>query len=152
MNRKRARRRAAGGFTLLEVLLVLAILVILGSMVTVYFVGIQTSANTNAARVQITEFEKALDLYKLQVGSYPSAANGLEALRVPPADLKNPQKWQGPYIKDTLPLDPWGNPYTYELLDTSAMSLTPYKIASWGADGVEGTEDDVSNIDLASQQ
>lgn len=145
MKRKRARR-ASGGFTLLEVLLVLAILVILGSMVTVYFVGIQKSGYEQAARVQIEEFEKALDMYKLQVGTYPTAAQGLEALRVPPADLKNPQKWQGPYIKDIIPTDPWGNPYQYELLDTNALSLNPIKITSWGADSVEGTEDDVSNI------
>jgi general secretion pathway protein G len=145
MKRKRARR-ASSGFTLLEVLLVLAILVILGSMVTVYFVGIQKSGYEQAARVQIEEFEKALDMYKLQVGTYPTAAQGLEALRVPPADLKNPQKWQGPYIKDIIPTDPWGNPYQYELLDTNALSLNPIKITSWGADSVEGTEDDVSNI------
>ncbi len=145
MNHKRARRRR-GGFTLLEVLLVLAILVILGSMVTIYFVGIQKSGYEQSARVQIGEFEKAIDMYYLQVGQYPSASHGLEALRTPPPDLKNPQKWQGPYIRDTIPTDPWDNPYQYELLDTNAMSLNPYKITSWGADGVEGTEDDISNI------
>lgn len=140
------RRRRRGGFTLLEVLLVLAILVILGSMVTVFFARTQQGAYEKAAKAQISAFEQAIDLYRLHVGTYPNANQGLESLRVPPADLKNPMKWQGPYIKDMIPADPWDNPYQYELLDTSAMSLNPYKISSWGADGVEGTEDDISNI------
>ncbi len=144
--RRQSSRRARRGFTLLEVLLVLAILVILGSMVTIYFVGIQKSGYEQAARVQISEFENALDLYKLQVGTYPTASQGLEALRTPPADLKNPQKWQGPYIREVLPMDPWGNPYQYELLDNNALSLNPHKISSWGADSMEGTEDDVTNL------
>jgi general secretion pathway protein G len=146
MNRNLSRRRRRGAFTLLEVLLVLAILVILGSMVTVFFARTQQGAYEKAAKAQISAFEQAIDLYRLHVGTYPSASQGLESLRVPPADLKNPAKWQGPYIKDTIPADPWDNPYQYELLDTSAMSLNPYKITSWGADGVEGTEDDISNI------
>jgi general secretion pathway protein G len=146
MTRNLSRRRRRGAFTLLEVLLVLAILVILGSMVTVFFARTQQGAYEKAARAQISAFEQAIDLYRLHVGTYPSASQGLESLRVPPADLKNPLKWQGPYIKDQIPLDPWDNPYQYEVLDTSAMSLTPYRILSWGADGVEGTEDDISNL------
>jgi general secretion pathway protein G len=115
-------------------------------MVTVFFARTQEGAYTKAAKAQISSFEQAIDLYRLHVGTYPSASQGLESLRIPPADLKNPAKWQGPYIKDQIPTDPWDNPYQYELLDTSAMSLNPYKITSWGADGVEGTEDDISNI------
>jgi len=142
--KNRSRRR--GGFTLLEVLLVLAILVILGSMVTIFFARAQSGAYEKAARSQISMFESAIDLYQIDVGSYPSASQGLEALRLPPPDLKNPQKWKGPYIREQIPLDPWDNAYQYEVLDNSAMSLQPYRISSWGADGMEGTEDDISNI------
>lgn len=145
MHRKRTRR-SRGGFTLLEVLLVLAILVILGSMVTIYFAGAQKGAYEKAARSQISMFEQAIDLYQIDVGTYPSASAGLESLRLPPPDLKNPQKWKGPYIKEAIPLDPWDNPYRYEVLDNNAMSLNPYRISSSGADGIDGTEDDISNV------
>ncbi len=135
------RRRRRSGFTLMEVLLVLAILVILGSMVGIFIVGMQREAFRDSARVQIAPLETALDAYRLHVGSYPNTNQGLEALVVPPADLTNPAKWRGPYLKKQVPPDPWGNPYQYEL-------LTPdeYRIWSWGPDGADGTEDDVSNM------
>jgi len=112
----------------MEVLLVLAILVILGSMVGIFIVGMQREAFRDSARVQIAPLETALDAYRLHVGSYPN-------------DLTNPAKWRGPYLKKQVPPDPWGNPYQYEL-------LTPdeYRIWSWGPDGADGTEDDVSNM------
>ncbi len=144
--RRQNSRSARRGFTLLEVLLVLAILVILAGSVTFYFGRMQQNAYIDAAKSQIGIFEQVLDAYRLNVGSYPTTSQGLEALRTPPSDLRNPQKWQGPYIREAIPLDPWGNPYQYELLDTNAMSLNPYKLASWGPDGIEGTEDDITNL------
>jgi general secretion pathway protein G len=80
----RRRRRA---FTLMEVLLVLAILVILGSMVGFFIAGMQRGAYEDLARTQIGMFANQLDVYRLHVGSYPNANQGLQALRLPPADL-----------------------------------------------------------------
>src|SRR5688572_14794898 len=90
---QRPRRR---GFTLLEVLLVLAILVILTSTVSFYFVGAQKRANIRATMVQINAIEQLLDGYHIDVGSFPTTEQGLGALRVAPAGLPN-NKWAGPY-------------------------------------------------------
>lgn len=134
-------RRRRRGFTLMEVLLVLAILVILGSMVGFFIAGMQKGAYEDLARSQIGMFENQLDTYRLHVGSYPSSNQGLQALFQPPADLKNPNKWRGPYTKKQIPNDPWDNPYQYELVGPEQV-----RIWSWGADGANGTDDDVSNI------
>lgn len=134
--RRRQRRRA---FTLMEVLLVLVILVLLGGTASLFFVRIQTSAFQDAARNQINQFKQALDLYRMDVGMYPSDQQGLEVLIAPPADLSNPAKWRGPYIKGTIPRDPWENPYKYSLLDAENV-----QIVSFGADRAEGTQDDIA--------
>lgn len=136
----RQRRRHRRGFTLMEVLLVLAILVILGSMVGFFIAGMQKGAYEDLARSQIGMFESQLDAYRLHVGTYPNSNQGLQALRTPPADLQNPAKWRGPYSQKEIPADPWSNPYQYEL-----AGAEQYRIWSWGADGADGTEDDVAN-------
>ena len=134
----KTRRRSRRGFTLMEVLLVLAILVILGSFVTVGYVQLQRQANINAARGQIGMLESAVDHYTLAIGTPPSTQQGLEALRTQPSDLRNPRKWAGPYITEQLPLDPWGQPYQYEQIDNDT-----FKIWSNGPDGQQGNEDDI---------
>ncbi len=134
------RRRRRPGFTLMEVLLVLAILVILGSMVGFFIAGMQRGAYEDLARTQIGMFANQLDVYRLHVGSYPNTNQGLQALRTPPADLTNPNKWRGPYSQKDIPMDPWGNPYQFELVGPEQ-----YRIWSMGPDGVSGTEDDVAN-------
>ncbi len=139
MSARSSRRRR--GFTLIEVLLVLAILVILGGTVAFYFAGMQKRGFEDSAKTQLGEFEKQLSLYHLDVGTFPQSSQGLEALRRPPADLDNPQKWRGPYAAKDIPLDPWGKPYQYE-----AGGDGSYRIWSLGADGQDNTEDDVAVI------
>lgn len=139
LRRRLPRRRS--GFTLMEVLLVLAILVILGSMVTYYFVGAQKKAYARAAQSQIGMFERMMTDYRLDVGTYPTTAQGLEALRTAPTELTNANKWGGPYVSKAIPLDPWGNPYQYELVDADN-----FRIWSWGPDAQDGTGDEVSNL------
>jgi general secretion pathway protein G len=141
------RNRSREGFTLLEVLLVLSILVILGSTVTFYFVGAQKRANTRQAKNQMNIFEQLLTAYHMDVGGYPNTAQGLAALRVMPAELASTQKWGGPYANKDIPLDPWNNPYQYEL-----MGAEEYRIWSWGADGMDGTADDVINVSSGTVQ
>lgn len=140
MSNQRRRRGRRGGFTLMEVLLVLAILVILGSMVGFFVANMQKGAYEDLARSQIGMFESQLDAYRLHVGSYPTSNQGLEALRTAPADLRNPAKWRGPYAAKEIPMDPWGNPYQYELVGPEQV-----RIWSWGADIADGTEDDIQN-------
>ena len=101
------------GFTLIEVLLVLVILVVLASLAVVAYGPIQRRYKIDAAKTQIGFFKVSLGTYSNLVGSYPSTAAGLQALRTPPADLPDPTKWDGPYIDREIPLDPWGHPYQY---------------------------------------
>jgi general secretion pathway protein G len=136
--RRRCRRR---GFTLMEILLVLAILVILGALVGVAYNKIQRNAYIDSAKAQIKLLDTGIRSYQLDVGKYPSTDQGLDGLLNPPADAP-PGKWRGPYLDATqLPLDPWGNPYNYTLL-----SPDEFEITSNGPDSAPGTDDDVRII------
>jgi general secretion pathway protein G len=141
--RSPVRRRVRRGFTLMEILLVLAILVVLGSMVTVGYVQIQKDANIKAAKSQVTLLEDAVNMYTLNVGTPPTTQQGLDALLAAPADLPVPEKWTGPYLsKKELPLDPWNQPYQYEQIDAST-----FRIWSNGPNGVSGDDDDISTTE-----
>ena len=146
---KRRNRRPRVGFTLMEVLLVLAILVILGSLVAFSFSNVLGDSDRKAAKGQIGLFEPALKMYYLHLKQYPSTAGGLEALRTPPGDLANPAKWQGPYLEKPVPLDPWDRPYQYAA--PGKFNPTSFDIWTLGPDGVDGTEDDVGNWQVAGK-
>jgi general secretion pathway protein G len=141
MSKRKHKRRRVKGFTLLEVLLVLAILVILGSMVTVYFAKTQDQGYRRAAKIQINLFEQLMDQYRINNNTYPNTQQGLMALLQPPAELANPDNWGGPYTKKAIPPDPWGNPYQYQL-DTAYE----FRIWSFGPDGSDGSGDEISNL------
>ena len=128
------------GLTLIEVLLVLVILVILGSLVGLTVNRAQKQALRDATRAQILAFDSPLELYHQNIRSYPTSSQGLQAMVVAPADLKNPERWNGSYLQgNTIPLDPWDNEYQYELMDTEN-----YRITSAGPDGQMGTDDDIT--------
>ena len=132
------RRRQRRGFTLMEILLVLAILVILGSLVSLGYFQIQKGMTIDAAKTEIKTLEQALEMYQLAMGRLPNTDEGLEVLITPPADDRG-GRWKGPYLKATqVPYDPWENPYNYELLDSDEFQIT-----SNGPDGQQGTDDDV---------
>lgn len=126
------KRRRRNAFTLVEVLLVLAILVILGAMVGVGVVQVQKNANKRAAKGQIGMLDEVINIYRVDIGKFPSS---LADLREPPADLQNPDKWNGPYLKKDLPADPWGNEYQYE------NQGDDFRVWSLGPDGAEGNDD-----------
>ena len=102
-------QRAVRGFTLLELMVVLAILALLGGLVGPKVLDYLGKAKSRTAIVQIAELEKTLDNFKLDVGRYPSTEEGLESLVKRPASAN---LWAGPYIKE-VPKDPWNNPYKY---------------------------------------
>ena len=137
----RSSRRRRGGFTLVEVLLVLAILTVIASVVTYNYGRIRANAFRDAARTQIKVFDGPLEMYRLQVGDFPSTSQGLEALRTAPSDLANPEDWAGPYLKSAVPQDPWKRDYQYEY--PGKYDPTVPDIWSLGPDGADGTEDDV---------
>ena len=134
------------GFTLMEVLLVLVILVILGSLAVGIFQGTREGANIDAATAQISLIESAIDLYQLHMNAYPSS---LQDLVQSPADAANPNKWRGPYLKRNITLDPWGN--EYQLVAPGQHNQNTYDFWSYGPDGADGTEDDIGNWESSSR-
>src|SRR5688572_6198963 len=135
--RKACRDRR--GFTLMEVLLVLAILVVLGATAVGVFSGIQRSSKIQTAQVQVDLIDNASDLYNATVGAYP---NSLDDLYSMPQGV-SPGKWAGPYLEE-VPMDPWGNPYDF-VNPGQQNSIGKPDVWSYGPDGQSGTEDDVGN-------
>jgi len=128
---------------LMEVLLVLVILVILASLVGVGIRTTRTRAFNDAARAQIKLFRTSLQIFEMDINSYPTTSQGLQALLDMPPGLANESRWRGPYLSEDikdLPLDPWDNAYQYKLEDPNT-----YKISSAGVDGIFGTDDDLTN-------
>lgn len=139
---KRTRRRR-GGLTLIEVLLVLAILVIIASLAVTAYGPMQRKAYMRAAETQIKAFKTPLSAYMLDMNCYPTTQQGLEALRQMPGDLANPHRWNGPYLDTPVPLDPWDRPYQYEC--PGRYNPDEYDVWSLGPDGANGTDDDIGN-------
>lgn len=135
-----ARRLRRAGFTLIELLLVLVILGILAAIVVPKFSGRTEQARETAARSQIATFSTALDAFEVDTGRYPRGKNGLMDLVTQPRDTQN---WRGPYMKDQVPKDPWGNEYVYEC--PGKHNTSGYDLFSMGPDARAGTEDDVTN-------
>ncbi len=128
------------GFTLIELLVVLAILGLLIGLVGPRFLGQLGSAKSKTASVQIADLEKGLELYKLDVGRFPTNEEGLDALIHRPA---NASGWNGPYLKaSSVPLDPWNRPYKYA---NPGPNGDP-EILSLGADGTPGGEGENADI------
>ncbi len=137
MNRRRSHRNA---FTLMEILLVLAILVVLGSMVGVGYFKVQQGAMKSIATSQLATLKSAVNMYTLHIGTPP---NDLQALIEAPPDLSTPAKWSGPYLENEqkLPEDPWNQPYQYEVTDPSNGK---FRIWSNGPDMQPGSTDDIT--------
>lgn len=142
---RRMQRSSRGGFTLVELLLVLVILGTLAAIVVPKFAGRTEQARVASAKSQIANFGVALDAFEVDMGYYPKGKDGLQDLVQPPRD--SGANWHGPYMKEGIPKDPWGNDYTYEC--PGKHSLSGYDISSAGLDGRLGTEDDINSWELA---
>lgn len=135
--RTKVRRSA---FTLIELLLVLVILGILAAIVVPKFSGRTEQARVTAAKSQIATFSTALDAFEVDNGFYPKGKSGLNDLITQPRDAQN---WKGPYMKNEIPLDPWGNAYVYEF--PGKRNANSYDLMSMGPDGRVGGDDDITN-------
>jgi general secretion pathway protein G len=133
------RRRREAGITLIELLVVMVIIALFATIVGTRVGRSVDRAKQVAAKSQISEYESALDQYKLDVGRYPSNEEGLQALRNRPGDAPN---WDGPYLKKEVANDPWGRAYVYRFPGTHA----DFDLLSLGADGQEGGEGDNADI------
>ena len=129
------RRPRQRGMTLIEILVVLVLIGVVMGIVGSKFIGQGEEAKRKAAKIEINQIGNTLDLFKLEVGRYPTTSEGLQALITAPSGATN---WNGPYWKNaTLPKDPWGNEYKYTSPSTHGGA---YDIISLGADGREGGE------------
>jgi general secretion pathway protein G len=137
-------RRPRSGFTLVEMLVVLAILVLLVSMVVPRIIGSQKRADINAAKAQIGLFKSVLEKYALDCKKFPTTEQGLSALVSKPADLAETATWDGPYVSGDIPKDPWGHEYQYEYPPSHGRGENP-DIWSFGPDGEENSEDDITS-------
>ncbi len=127
------------GFSLVEVLVALAIVAIMSAVVAVNLLGARHEANITSAASQLTHFETALTLYSTQQGTLPTLRQGLAALVEEPTSAPLPPRYpQGGYLNSNeVPLDPWGNPYVYYVPGRNGQ---PFEVVSLGADGLEGGE------------
>ncbi len=133
--------RLRRGFTLLELLVVMVIIGLLAAYVGPKYFSQVGKSEVKTARAQIVGFEKALQQYRLDVGSLPTTEQGLQALMAKPANVA---KWDGPYLEKALPPDPWGHPYVY----VAPGEHSEFDISSLGRDGRpggDGLDADVTN-------
>ncbi|HVP46002.1 MAG TPA: type II secretion system major pseudopilin GspG [Bryobacteraceae bacterium] len=140
MNKRGNRGRA--GITLIEMLVVVTIIALFAALVAPRMLRKSDAARVTAAHAQINSFMTALGSYKLDTGVFPSNEEGLQALRLPPANVS---QWQGPYLPQEIPVDPWGHPYLYKYPGEHGDEPD---VVCYGADGQPGG--DGINADIVS--
>lgn len=131
--------QAKQGFTLLELLVVMVIIGLLAGYVGPRYFAQIGKSEIKAARAQIDSLDKALEQYRLDTGHFPTTEQGLAALVTRPA---NEARWDGPYLKKDVPLDPWGNPYVYKLPGEHG----DFDLLSYGKDGQSGGTAEAADI------
>lgn len=147
MKRNVNSTQARGGFTLIEVLVVLGIIVLLAAMIGPNVFRAADSADIQSTTAQIKSIRSALDQYRIDTRTYPSTEEGLEALFSEPSEDEegSSSKWNGPYLDgEDLPVDPWGNDFQYEFPPTNGKGDKP-DVWSMGKDGEDGTDDDITS-------
>lgn len=138
----KGRDRPCGnpGVTLMELLVVLAIMALIAVIAVPVFLNQLSKSKVNTASIQVKQLGTILDMYRLDIGSYPSTTDGLEALLTQPSGV---DRWGGPYLKERQSLtDPWGQPYGYQ----SPGDHGDYDLWSTGSDKVEGGEGEAADI------
>jgi general secretion pathway protein G len=136
----KTQKNISHGFTLLELLVVVAIIAMLAGYVGPKYFAQLGKSEIGVAKAQIDALEKALDQYRLDIGRYPSSEQGLQALNKQPG---GETKWTGPYLKKDVPVDPWGHPYQYRMPSANGKD---YDLLSYGKDGAPGGTNENADI------
>lgn len=135
----KTRTAQSAGFTLLELLVVMVIIGLLAGYVAPRYFSQIGKAEVKVARAQLDALEKALDQYRLDTGHYPTQEQGLVAVIKKPA---NEPRWEGPYLKKELPMDPWGRPFVYKIPGERG----DFDLVSLGKDGVPGGSGEAADL------
>ena len=130
-----------GGFTLIEIMVVVVILGVLAATIIPQFIGTTQEAKVGAAKAHIAELESALERFNIHMDRFPTTEEGLKVLVEAPSG--DTTKWRGPYIKMLRP-DPWGNPYEYRY--PGVRHPSSFDLWSKGAGGADGGEGDAADI------
>jgi general secretion pathway protein G len=134
------------GFTLIELMIVLVILGLIMGIVGPQAMKYLGKGKTQSTKVQLENLSAALDMYRLEVGNYPTSADGLKALVTQPSNARG---WNGPYLKKgEVPKDAWNNDYQYK---RPGSNNHPYDLSSFGADGAAGGEGEDADLSLWQQ-
>ncbi len=141
---RKLRRRRAGkaGYSLLEILIVLAIIALIAALVGPRLFAQFDKSKVTAARVQVKQLVSAVETMRLDIGRYPTAAEGLGLLNSAPSG--SVANWSGPYLAGGLPKDPWGHDYVYTA--PSGEGVEP-KVVSYGSDGRPGGSGNAADIE-----
>ena len=143
-SRRRSRRGRRAGFTLIELLVTIAIIATLAAIVAPALFGNVGEARRNSARSQIQILALALDAYRLDNDAFPTSDQGLEALRTLPVSGNPPANWKGPYLRQLVPMDPWGRAYVYAA--PGIANPSSYDLYTMGKDGKPGGEGEDADI------
>jgi general secretion pathway protein G len=132
------------GFTLIELLVTIAIIATLAAIVAPALFGNVGEARKNAVRSQVQILALALDAYRLDNDAFPTTEQGIEALRTFPVGGEPPKNWKGPYLRQLVPLDPWGRAYVY--IAPGLANPNGYDLYSLGKDGKPGGEGEDADV------
>lgn len=141
---KNSSRKSRPGFTLIELIVVIAIIATLAVVVAPSIVRNVGDAKSSAAKSQIELLSLALNSYRLDNDAYPTSDQGLEALRTPPSAGDAPANWRGPYLTRVIPKDPWGRPYVY--VSPGRLNPSSFDLYSLGRDGKPGGDGEDGDV------
>ena len=141
-----SRRHLARGFTLLEMIVVLVIIGLIMGLVGPRLFGQADRAKVQTADTQVRMLRGALQTMRLDIARVPTQEEGLALLVQPPTDPRISGRWQGPYLEEDVPLDPWGNPFQYSPTPSGSQPFSLYSLGADGQLGGEGHDADVGNV------
>ncbi|WP_374602788.1 type II secretion system major pseudopilin GspG [Arenimonas sp.] len=139
-------KQRASGFTLLEMIVVLVIIGLIMGLVGPRLFSQADKAKVQTAETQVRMLKGALETMRLDIGRFPTEQEGLQALVTKPADERVAPRWEGPYLDDGVPADPWGNPYRYAPVASDTQPITLYSTGANGENGGEGYDADVGYL------